>query len=389
MSYKNIYNTYFSTSDKVERVQLKFVLWGTSVSYIFGMFFNLFLPAIGVYEYIWLGPSFTLVMIFSIGYAIIKHHLFNKKIILAETLVFSLWFIILIRTITSNTLRDQLINGLLLFVVVLLGIFLIKRVIKEVETREKIEGLADNLKKANVRLRELDKQKSEFVSIASHQLRTPLTAIKGYASMLLEGSFDKVPKENKEPLRRIYQSSQNLVNIVSDFLSVTRIEQGRTVYKLEKVNIKKLLQDTIEELRPTIDIPGLSLTMDFSKELKDADYMTNVDKGKLREVFINLIDNAIKYTPKGSIKITATANKKKKTVIISIADTGIGIPKKFSKNLFGKFNRAENGKKIQANGSGIGLYIAREIVEAHKGRIWAESEGEGKGTVFFVELPGV
>ncbi|MCR4306687.1 MAG: ATP-binding protein, partial [Candidatus Yonathbacteria bacterium] len=113
------------------------------------------------------------------------------------------------------------------------------------------------------------------------------------------------------------------------------------------------------------------------------------DEGKIRQVILNVIDNAIKFTPKGSIVISISKNNERNVVLFAIQDTGIGLAEEFKDEMFGKFNRGDNSGKFYANGSGIGLYLAREIVKAHKGRIWAESAGEGKGTTFYIELPGV
>jgi len=381
LSYVYLSRSFRRTQQKTEKTQIKFLVVGTAIAYLFGMIFNLFLPWLGDYSHIWLGPLFSLIMVVTIGYAVIKHHLFNSKIIATETLTFSLWAFILIRTVLSESFQEKVINSFLLVILVIIGTLLIRSVRKEVETREQIQKLAENLKHANARLQELDRQKSEFVSLASHQLKSPLTAIRGYASMVLDGSFGKVPAKMTEAVDRIEKSSGSMVDVIEDFLNITRIEQGRMKYDFVPLDLRDLVKELVDELDPTIKTSGLEFKVDMPKEP-----MTVVaDKGKLRQVILNLIDNAVKYTPKGfvHVKVERTDGH----ILFSTKDSGIGIPKEFVIHMFGKFNRADNSKRIQANGSGIGLYLAQEILKAHKGRIWAESEGDGKGSTFFVELP--
>lgn len=383
LAYYRLGKSYLSAQDAEGRVRLKFIIIGTLISYTLGMVFNLFFPWIGNYQYIWLGPLFTLIMVISIGYAVTKHHLFNIKVIATELTTFGLWIFILIRTLISETLQEQIINGSLLIIVVLFGILLIRGVIKEVRTRERMENLAEELATANARLRALDQQKTEFVSIASHQLRSPLTAIKGYSSMLLEGSFGKLSEKTHEAVDRIFQSSQRLVLIVEDFLNVSRIEQGRMKYDFSTFDFRELASRIVEEQRPTAEKKGLKLI--FSAE-KLKNYTLMADPGKVSQVVANLIDNAIKYTPTGSIAAKISRDNEK--ILLAISDTGVGISAETMPKLFDKFSRALDASKTNTGGTGLGLYVAKEIMRAHKGRVWAESPGEGKGSTFFIEFSG-
>jgi len=383
LSYYQLGKSYLESKNILEKIQLRFIVWGTLISYLLGMTFNLFLPFLGNYRQIWLGPVFTLIMVFSIGYAVFRHHLFNVKVITAEVLTFSIWFFILIRTLISDTLQDQIVNGVLLLATTISGIFLVRSVIKEVETREKIERLAEDLSKANARLKVLDQQKSEFVSIASHQLRGPLTAIKGYASMVVEGSFGPVDVKAKEAVRRIFESSLHLAKVVEDFLNVTKIEQGGMKFEFTKVDLKKLAVDTVAELKPNIERAGVAIAIGDNGE---KEYYVLADFEKLRQVIANLIDNSVKYAPKGDVKIFIDKQKESGKITLSITDNGMGIPKELENRLFEKFSRGEGVSKINTGGSGLGLYLAKEVIEAHQGKIWAHSAGEGKGSTFFVEL---
>ncbi len=385
-AYFELWNIYKKAKTKILKIQLKFIVLGTAISYVLGMTFNLFLPYLGNYKLIWLGPFFTLIMVVSIAYAIFKHHLFSIKVVTTEILVFSFWVVILFRTFISETTTDRLINGIFLVLSVILGIFLIKSVIKEVETREKIELLAKDLETANERLKFLDKQKSEFVSIASHQLRSPLTAIKGYTSMVLEGSFGFIEPKTREAVERIFQSAQNLVGIVDDLLNITRLEQGRMEYSFEKVDLSALTKEIVDSLYPNALGKKLGLTFENDNA---QDYFVNADLLKIRQVVLNLVDNAIKYTKEGAVKVSVFRDSTKKTIQVMVTDSGVGITPELRTRLFEKFSRGDDVSKLHTNGTGLGLYIAKQMIEAHKGSIGVNSEGEGKGSTFYIELPAL
>ncbi len=389
-AYAVLFKNFKSATDKVERSQLKFVIGGTIFAFLLGMLFNLIFPYVGNYQYIWIGPLFTLLMVVSIAYAVAKHHLFDIKVVATELLTFGLWFFILVRTLIAETPKEQLINGALLFVTVIFGILLIRGVLKEVETREKIQKLATDLEKtnkdlgnANERLKELDQLKTEFVSLATHQIRGPLTAIRGYTSLILDGDFGHVSDALKDPLDKIMSSSKHLITTVQDFLDISRIEQGRMKYDMATFDLRTMAEEAVGELKPNVEKAGLKITF---KADKGAHYLVNGDIGKLRQVVQNLVDNAQKYTKEGTITVSLTKSSDHKKVILSVSDTGVGIDKETIPKLFQKFTRAKDANKTNVLGTGLGLYVAREMIKAHNGRIWVESEGVGKGSTFFIEL---
>jgi signal transduction histidine kinase len=319
------------------------------------------------------------------GYAILRYQLFDVRVVTAQIFTFSLWIAIFVRVLLSQTTQEQIFNAILLLITIVLGLLLNRSVKREVSQREKIELLAADLQKANDRLRELDKQKSEFVSFATHQLRAPLTAMKGYASLILEGDLGKLSREMKSAITRIYDSSNTLASIVDDYLNISRIELGSMKYSFENVDLKDVLDNVIGELRPNIEKSGIKFEIDVDRTRK---YMVHVDKDKFKQIIANLIDNALKYTPTGTLTVSIK-NKRVGTdakIIFAVKDTGIGIAGEVLPKLFAKFTRAENGSRQNIHGTGLGLYVAKEIVTAHKGRIWAESPGEGRGSTFSVEL---
>ncbi len=241
--------------------------------------------------------------------------------------------------------------------------------------------LYKELQDANEKLKELDKLKTEFLSLASHQLRSPLTAIKGYTSMLLEGSFGEVNKNQKDAIDRVFESTNHLTKVVEDLLNVTKIEQGGMKYEMAPFDIKTAASDLARDLSITAEHKGLKL--EFSSPEANP-IMVNGDMEKIRQVMLNLIDNSIKYTEKGGT-ITVSVKKDPQYVVFSVTDNGMGISAETLPTLFKKFNRGEGGK-VNTGGSGLGLYLAKQIIEAHKGRVWAESAGAGKGSSFIFEL---
>lgn len=367
-----------------ERIRWKFMLIGTSLSYILLIFTNFVLVVF--YQntfFTTFGPLFMLPTFVGMTYAILRHKLFSIKAVSAEMLTFIILSISLLQIFTSETSKELIIQISLFVTFFIFGLFLIRSVIKEVEAREEIEGLAHSLEKANIRLKELDRQKSEFVSIASHQLRSPLTAIKGYASLILEGSFGNVSKGVREAVQKIFDSSGLMVVSVQDFLDVSRIEQGRMKYNMETFDIKKLLRIVVEELTPTAAKKKLALTFDGND---DDTYTVNADYGKMKQIFSNLIDNAIKYTPKGSITARIEKIKNASKILISISDTGVGLSRETRMRLFDKFVRAKNAHEVNVSGTGLGLYVVKEMITVQNGSVWVESKGEGKGSSFYIML---
>jgi signal transduction histidine kinase len=263
-------------------------------------------------------------------------------------------------------------------------LLLVNSVNKEVKARNEIELLAADLQKANARLMEQDKQKSEFVSFATHQLRAPMTAMKGYASLLVEGDMGKIPNTARMGVKRIFDSTDTLMHIVDDYLNLTRIELGTMKYNFEVIDLKLLIEDMIAELSPTIS--KTQVQFGFSADDIGRNYMISADRDKLKQIFANLIDNSLKYTPSGKIEASLGFDKAKEKFVFRLKDTGIGIAPEIMPKLFQKFSRANNANKTNIKGTGLGLFIAKQMIEAHHGSIRAESSGEGKGSTFVVEL---
>ncbi len=228
--------------------------------------------------------------------------------------------------------------------------------------------------------REIDRIKSEFVSLASHQLRTPVTIIKWGAESLLKSIGDKLKEKDKVQVDRIYRGSNRMIELVNDLLNVSRLESGRLAFKKEEMQLEELVDKVAEEYKPYLEKKKAKLLVTKpEKSLPKVD----VDPEKIRQVVIILLDNAIKYSPEGS-EIKIKIEQKDKEILYSTSDQGVGVPKKQQEKVFSRFFRADNVS--QKPGTGLGLYLAKGLVEAHGGKIWFESE-EDKGTTFYFTLP--
>jgi PAS domain S-box-containing protein len=227
----------------------------------------------------------------------------------------------------------------------------------------------------------IERMKTEFVSISAHQLRTPLSAIKWTLKMFLDGDLGELTKEQREFLEKTYKSNERMINLINDLLNVARIEEGRYLYRPVLADIVPICQSVIDSYKEEIEKKNLKFEFKRPKELPKV----RVDIEKISFAIQNLLENAIRYNREGG-EIEITLEEKEGKIKFSIKDTGIGIPKDQQHRVFTKFFRAPNAMKMETEGSGLGLFITKNIIEAHGGRIWFESE-EGKGTTFYFTLP--
>lgn len=320
-------------------------------------------------------------------YSIVEQGAFRLRgdsFILARLLFFIFILVAIFNLVLADDRLELMVTGASTVVTTGFGLLLLRGARREVAQREQIEKLAGGLEKANARLRELDKQKSEFVSIASHQLRSPLAAIRGYASMVLEGSFGKVEEKMAEPLARIAESAKMMNESVEDFLSVSRIEGGNMKYELADFNLRELAEHVVDDLRPEGFRKGLLLL--FKANLQSGG-VVHADKGKVQQILHNLVNNSLKYTPKGTITVYVHDDIRTKKIIVDIIDTGIGMTEGTIHSLFEKFSRAKNANSVNIKGTGLGLFVAREMARAMGGDVVAHSDGEGRGSRFEFTLP--
>lgn len=346
-------------------LQIKYVLIGTLIGFVGGStsFFPVYdipVPPFGI--------GLVIIWVISITFAILRYHLFEIRVILTELLVGVIGLVLFIQTVIAETFELKILGSIIFILFCILGYELIKSVIREIQRRQEIE--------------KIDKAKSDFISIASHQLRTPLTAIKGYIAMILEGSYGKLADQQIKPVENVYRSNERLIKLVDDLLNLSRLDAGKIEFSPELTSLEEMVSSIIEELRINAEKKGLYMkTVKPSKSLPKI----MVDQDKLRQVILNIVDNAIKYTREGGI--TFELEKLDEQEQIKVSDTGEGMDEKELNSLFQMFSRATAGTQLHAEGAGLGLYVARQFIEMHGGKIWAESEGKGKGSAFIIQLP--
>lgn len=245
----------------------------------------------------------------------------------------------------------------------------------------KIEAATHQLQKTNEKLKALDEAKDEFISMASHQLRTPLTSVKGYISMVLEGDAGKINDLQRRFLNQSFISSQRMVYLISDLLNVSRLKTGKFIIDNKPTYLPDTVSEEIMQLEETVK--ARELTMKFNKPV--AFPSVNIDEEKIRQVIMNFADNAIYYTPAGGT-ITIDLMATKDTIEYTVKDNGIGVPRSEHHHLFTKFYRAGNARKARPDGTGLGLFMAKKVIIAQGGAIIFHSQ-EGKGSTFGFSLP--
>jgi signal transduction histidine kinase len=378
---------FFKKLPQEKETQAKYIIIASALGFIGGL--NVFLLAFNIFF-----PPYLLILFMTfplaIVYAMAKHHLFDIKIIATELLSVAIWLLLLTKLFFSVDYQDFIFNIFILIGVVLAGILLVRSVTKEVLQREKIEKMAKDLerayeveKKANAELEKLDKYKNDFLRQTQHDLRSPLSVLMGYTDLLIEDSYGKIPKSAKDVLLKMQDVVQAKIKDVNNFLDVEQFKLGKGVVAL-KPGVE--LAPILEEITKTLSSKALSKGIDLRLQKTDETIFVSADTEKLKAALFNIIDNAVKYTEKGSVSVAVTKNSGF-TALIEVEDTGIGIPQDKVKNIFGtQFERTEQAKKT-ASGSGVGLYLSGQIIKMHNGKAWAESKGDGKGSAFYIELP--
>ncbi len=246
--------------------------------------------------------------------------------------------------------------------------------------------LYQELKAANIKLKELDELKSQFLSFASHQVKAPMAVVKGFAEIIRDGTYGAVPDKVKETAEKIIASANKLIDLVNNLLDMRKVEEGKMNYNFEEADLIKLTKEIVEELRPLAEKKKLDLSLD----IKIDKAQIKVDLQKFKQTILNFVDNSIKYTPTGWVKVALGEDKNRPgNVLIEVSDSGLGISPELLPKLFQQFSRdkGETGKKIL--GTGLGLFIAKQIIKDHGGEIWVESEGEGKGSQFYISIKAV
>ena len=367
-----------------ERRQFRFVSTGIFITFLLLMIFNFILPAFfDNPRFIPLGAVFIFPYVALTSYAIIRYHLLNIKVITTEILAFVLAVVTLYEVILSEGLLLIILRSGIFLLVFSFGILLIQSVRREVEQREQLE--------------KLNQQQREFLGFAAHDLKNPIALIKQLATLIYDKTYTDT-KQIEETTGKIKTTADRAVRLIESFLDLRSLESGQLKYEFEEKNIVEFVKNVAGDFKPLVEQKGLK----FSFESQAKDIRIKIDTVKIRQVIQNLLDNALKYTNQGYVKVSvkeesATNGKQllphsnilenvgMNSVLITVEDSGLGMKKEILPTLFEQFRR-DPGVERKIAGTGLGLYISKQFVLGHNGEIWAESDGEGRGSKFFVKL---
>lgn len=334
------------------------------------------------WEYEQYGLFGVFVFLGAVLFLIVRYHAFDTRMFGAQALVLVLISLVSSQFFFSESQTSDILIGITVIFVFGFGSALIRSIRRDLDRKEELQQISDRLALANQELKRLDTAKSEFISIASHQLRTPLTAIKGYTSLILEGNYGKIDSQLQDVVSKVYAANARLIDLVENLLSISRLESGRMQYDFRPTQIEEIVTD----LGNMFSVNAKKRGLDFSVVLPEQPLpKIDLDSAKIREVMSNLIDNAIKYTEKGSVTVSLWQEGDK--LRYSVKDTGIGVTEEDKGRLFSKFARSKETERLYVGGTGLGLYVGKIFVEKHGGRIWVESAGHNLGSEFIFELP--
>ena|SRR3989338_6903972 len=366
----------FSLSRNIgERIQNIILIIGSM--FFLGLFAasNIFGEITQVYEINLIGPLGMFLFLGLLSYMIVKFKTFNIKLIATQALAFTSTFLIGSQFFFIQNNTSRVLNSITLVIFIIASIFIVRSVKREIEQREKIEKLAGELQIAN-------EGQANLIHIINHQIKGYLAKARNvFSELLTEPEYGPISESAKPMMTEGLKSLTEGVDFVTDFLNASNIEKGTYKYEMQQFDLKKLIQNVADKQKGAAEEKGLS----FELRIEDGDYNIRGDKAQLEQAVRNLIDNSIRYTLKGEVKIQMSKVKDK--IRLKIEDTGIGISDELKPKLFTKGGRDENSLKVNINSTGFGLSFVKGVVEAHHGRVWAESAGVNQGTTFFMELP--
>jgi signal transduction histidine kinase len=388
----------------IKKLQISYVLIGAIFYISTVVIVSFILPLMGIYKFIPLDSPSSLFLLFFTALAITRVHLFEIRVILTEALVGGIALILLVQVLIAPVFWLKIFGFLLLILFSIAGYLLVKSILKEIamkteierayevekRAREELEKIAIQERKLREKdeelvreLKKLDEAKNQFILITQHHLRTPLSIMKGYISMMLDGTYGEINEKLKKPLLNFQKSTEDLIKLVNEFLDISQLRVGGEILNLKDVQIENLLSEIVEELKPEATAKNLYLKLEKPTQPLP---QIKADPKKLKAALFNIVDNGIKYTEKGGVNIKLKIENEKLKIIVE--DTGMGMTKEEIDTLFtGFFKRSEGAKRAYATGRGIGLFLSDQIIKAHQGKVWAESEGKGKGSTFYIELP--
>lgn len=309
-----------------------------------------------------------------LGFMIVQFKTFHVGMMAAQALVVALIILIGSQFAFVQTQTNLVLVSITLVLTGAIGIVLVRSVRREIEQRKHIEMLAKDLEKSN-------KQQIILIHFITHQIKGFMTKSRNIFSLFLDGDYGPIPETMRPMIEEGFKSDTKGVNTIQEILNAANIKSGRVTYDMTDVDLKAIIDEVSKDLRTTAEAKGLLFKLDVPAE----PFVLKADRLQLLNAFKNLIDNSIKYTPKGSV--TVSLRKVDGKIRFMIEDTGVGICDEDKERLFTEGGHGVNSQKVNVESTGFGLYIVKNIIEAHHGKVWAESEGEGKGARFIAELP--
>lgn len=373
-------------TDTTRRMQIILIFFAIAIVVFSLVLTNGLLPLVFNYTQASVfGPASSLFFVILVGYAVAKHNLLNTKVIATEFFTAVLIYLSFVQMFGSESVTDLILQLVSFCTVIVFGSFLVRSVRKEVERRHELQKLAAQLAGANEKLKEMDTLKSDFISIASHQLRTPTSVIKGYLSLMLDGAYGKVEGPMRDKVVAMADMAERLVVMINEMLNVSRIERNRITYTCQSVDIAETAQVIVSELENKAIERKIGLRLVVRDPVGTA--MAYADNDKLKEALSNIVDNALKYSTHGTVEVMVQARPTHKDVLIQVSDEGLGIAAEDIKHMFEKFYRSGNPEVARQTGTGLGLYVCRIFLRDMGGDVWIERSALGKGTVFAITLP--
>jgi signal transduction histidine kinase len=366
-----VFKKYKKTTDIIQKARLKYIILFTIFGFGGGgsVFFLTFNIPILPYPLI----LFSIYPAVS-GYAIFRYQLFNVKVIATEIIVFVLWIFLLIRTILSINESDFIINLVLLLTLNIVGVLLVRSVIKEVHLREELNESNKKLKMAN-------EGQVSLMHFMNHQVKGRFGNAKNIFAELMTEDYGVMPKEALPLLQKGLDETNMGIDYVQNVLRGASAENGKIPYEMKPLDFKQIVETAFSKEKDRAESKGLK----FNIKIDDGEYNMQGDARQLGEAVRNLIDNSISYTQEGSIDLSLSGDKY--AIKLNIQDTGVGILEEDKPKLFKSGVRGTDSLRFNVNSTGYGLAFVKGVIDAHKGRVWAESEGRWKGSTFYLELP--
>ncbi len=382
LMFLNLYRFYRKGVD----ARMRYVIVLTTAAFLNILFIGgtAYLPAYGID----IGYPFSyfsgIIFVILLSLAVARFEFISTRVLTAEIFTFLVVLFFIAEMLLSRSVGEGIFQFLTLVVTVFFGRMLISSTRAEVEQRERLQKLATQLADANIRLKKLDEAKSEFISIASHELRTPISVMKGYLSLVLENAYGTVEGALRDKVEHMYTMNERLVQLVNNMLNVSRIERRKIQYVCAPVDVRAVVHRVAEDMGLKARQKNLALELvDPPKGPVEA----YVDEEKFHEIVINLVDNAIKYSRKGTIRLRIDPRPGEKAVAVTVADEGIGMTDEEARHIFRKFYRAKDPNVAKETGTGLGLFICAKFLRGMGGSVRVVSTAPDKGTTVEVLLP--